>query len=107
MPKSMSRHIPAVPPGAKASKVAEIRHAGIGRSDQPLFRNNRKIGLGDSVVGRIYCRKNDGSQGRHCRLRLLELPVSNDLSIRESVDLLAVVPSQIPSLLADTDAPDL
>ena len=31
--------------------------------------------------------------------RLVELPVSNEITVPESIDLLAVVPSQIPSLL--------
>ena len=39
--------------------------------------------------------------------RLLELPVSNDVDIKEHVDLLAVVPSQIKSLLLNPDAPQL
>ena len=40
-----------------------------------------------------------------CGGRLLELPVSNDVAVPESVDLLAVVPSQIPGLLASGTAP--
>ena len=39
--------------------------------------------------------------------RLLELPVSNEVKVTEPVDLLAVVPSQLPSLLADAAAPAL
>ncbi len=39
--------------------------------------------------------------------RLLKLPESNTLSIHEPVDLLAVVPSQLASLLEDPQAPSL
>ncbi|MDO4319793.1 MAG: AMP-binding protein [Bacteroidales bacterium] len=39
--------------------------------------------------------------------RLLELPVSNDVMIDREVDLLAIVPSQAESLLAQPDAPRL
>ncbi|MBD5219952.1 MAG: AMP-binding protein [Bacteroidales bacterium] len=39
--------------------------------------------------------------------RLLELPVSNEVKVTEPVDLLAVVPSQLPSLLTDPEAPAL
>lgn len=35
--------------------------------------------------------------------RLLELPVSNRLTLHEPVDLLAIVPSQVDSLLSDVD----
>lgn len=41
------------------------------------------------------------------RCRLLELPVSNDIRLSARVDLLAVVPSQVPSLLSNPDAPRL
>lgn len=38
---------------------------------------------------------------------LLEMPVSNEVMVSSHVDLLAVVPSQIPSLLRATEAPQL
>lgn len=39
--------------------------------------------------------------------RLLELPVSNEIKLTEHVDLLAVVPSQLPSLLTSPDMREL
>lgn len=39
--------------------------------------------------------------------RLLKLPESNVVEVHEPVDLLAVVPSQLPSLLGDANAPAL
>lgn len=52
----------------------------------------------DYIAGKMMVVR---AQAASCRL--LELPVSNDISINERVDLLAIVPTQLNSLLSDRE----
>lgn len=56
----------------------------------------------DYIAGKMMC-----VRAWLADCRLLQLPVSNSVIITEPIDLLAIVPSQIDSLLSQPDAPRL
>ncbi len=76
----------------RASAEATINYFGINRESILAIPLSA-----DYIAGKMMAVRADMAG-----CRLLELPVSNTVSIDTSVDLLAVVPSQIPSLLEST-----
>lgn len=71
------------------------------RATNAFFGINSRSVLANPLSADYIAGKMMAVRAREAGCRLVELPVANEVRLTEPVDLLAVVPSQIPSLIAD------